>query len=82
MAQWPTPPEIEIYCVLQPRFLLLDFAGAAEAFRLANDYGGRFRLRYVGPDAAPANSLGLPIHTIDPLPATQGQAAVPSGLPA
>ncbi len=68
MAQWPTPPEIEIYCVLQPRFLLLDFAGAAEAFRLANDYGGRFRLRYVGPDAAPANSLGLPIHTIDPLP--------------
>ena len=35
MAQWPTPPEIEIYCVLQPRFLLLDFAGAAEAFRLA-----------------------------------------------
>ena len=68
MAQWPTPPEIEIYCVLQPRFLLLDFAGAAEAFRLANDYGGRFRLRYIGPDAAPANSLGLPIHTIDPLP--------------
>ena len=66
MAQWPTPPEIEIYRVFAAALLLLDFAGAAEAFRLANDYGGRFRLRYVGPDAAPANSLGLLIHTIDP----------------
>ena len=45
------------YC---SRAFAAGFAGAAEAFRLANDYGGRFRLRYVGPDAAPANSLGCP----------------------
>lgn len=68
MAEWPSPQGVDVYCVLLPRFLLLDFAGPAEAFRLANDYGGKFRLHLIGPEPTPNSSLGLPVHAVEALP--------------
>lgn len=72
MAQSPQP--IDILFVLAPHALLLDVAGPAEAFRLANQHrearglGAPFRLRFVGPAKAMVSSVGLTIGEIGPLP--------------
>lgn len=66
---------IDVLFVIVPHSLLLDIAGPAEAFRLANQHrarGGlppRFRLRFAGPEAAQTTSVGLPIGPLEPLPA-------------
>ena len=70
------PPEslINVVFVVPPQSLLLDVAGPAEAFRLANQYrvdiGGkpRFRLRFVGPQSAADSSVGLGMAGMEPLP--------------
>jgi transcriptional regulator GlxA family with amidase domain len=65
--------------VLNAHSLLLDLAGPAEAFRLANLHLGhrglppRFQLRFAGPEPAtpsPAtpSSVGLPLTGLEPLP--------------
>lgn len=71
----PAPtPYIDLLFVIAPHSLLLDIAGPAEAFRLANlhrDLRGlppRFRLRFCGPDAAPPTSVGLALAGLEPLP--------------
>lgn len=72
---------IEILFVTLPDSLLLDLAGPAEAFRLANQQlvaRGRppaFRLRFVGPQATVRSSVGLGLAGIEPLPEALG--AVP-----
>jgi transcriptional regulator GlxA family with amidase domain len=65
---------IDVVFVLLPGSLILDWAGPAEAFRLANQAllrqgrAARFRLRYAGPQAEAASSVGVAISGIEPLP--------------
>lgn len=65
---------IDILFVIVPHSLLLDIAGPAEAFRLANlhrDASGlppRFRLRFAGPVATPPTSVGVALADLMPLP--------------
>ncbi len=65
---------IDLLFVISPHSLLLDIAGPAEAFRLANlcyadrQQPPRFRLRFAGPVASPATSVGLPLAQLEPLP--------------
>jgi transcriptional regulator GlxA family with amidase domain len=67
---------IDVLIVVPPRSLLLDVAGPAEAFRLANQQlerqgeAGRFRLRFAGPRAEATTSVGLPLAQLEPLPKT------------
>ena len=71
----PAPtPLIDLLFVIAPQALLLDIAGPAEAFRLANlhrELRGlppRFRLRFAGPVASATTSVGLGLADLEPLP--------------
>lgn len=65
---------IDLLFVMAPHSLLLDIAGPAEAFRLANlhrtlrDLPPRFRLRFAGPVSALPTSVGLALAELEPLP--------------
>ena len=69
------PPLIDVLFVIVPHSLLLDIAGPAEAFRLANQHRelrgqpARFRLRYAGPSGGPTTSVGLALAGLEGLPA-------------
>ncbi len=75
--QTPTQP-IDVLFVVVPHSLLLDIAGPAEAFRLANQHRGlrglppRFRLRFAAPHDRQATSVGLSIAGLEPLPEAFG----------
>ncbi len=76
----PTPPPsaasntIEVLFVLLPDTLILDWAGPAEAFRIANQSLVRlgkpaaFKLRFVGPQSQTRSSVGAQIAEVAPLP--------------
>ncbi|HMY98556.1 MAG TPA: DJ-1/PfpI family protein [Burkholderiaceae bacterium] len=65
---------VDVCFVVLPETLLLDLAGPAEAFRLANQALARqgraplWRLRHVGPDAQVRSSVGLQLAGLEPLP--------------
>jgi transcriptional regulator GlxA family with amidase domain len=65
---------IDLLFVIAPHSMLLDIAGPAEAFRLANLHFSQrkqpphFRLRFSGPVANVATSVGLPLTELEPLP--------------
>jgi transcriptional regulator GlxA family with amidase domain len=65
---------IDVLFVIVPHSLLLDIAGPAEAFRLANQHrearglAPRFRLRFAGPVSAMPTSVGLGLVDLAPLP--------------
>jgi len=65
---------IDVLFVIVPHALLLDIAGPAEAFRLANqhralsDLPPRFRLRFAAPSVQQETSVGLSIAGMEPLP--------------
>jgi len=65
---------IDVLFAILPHSLLLDIAGAAEAFRLANQHRGnrglppRFRLRFAAPNVAQETSVGLSIAGLEALP--------------
>src|SRR4051812_49667570 len=65
---------IDVLFVIVPHSLLLDIAGPAEAFRLANQHREarglppRFRLGFAGPAATLPTSVGLALGALDPLP--------------
>ncbi len=65
---------IDVLFVIVPNSLLLDIAGPAEAFRLANLHREsrglppRFRLAFAGPAATPRTSVGLTLGDLVPLP--------------
>ena len=67
-------PLIDLLFIIAPHSLLLDIAGPAEAFRLANlhrELRGmppRFCLRFAGPANIAATSVGLTIANLEPLP--------------
>jgi transcriptional regulator GlxA family with amidase domain len=72
----PRTPVIDLLFVVSPHSLLLDVAGPAEAFRLANlrrterRQPPRFRLRFAGPVENPISSVGLPLAKLEALPRT------------
>lgn len=78
---------IDVLFVILPDSLLLDLAGPAEAFRLANQVIARqpqrftsqaeplFRLRYVGPQSNAVSSVGVMLSNIEPLPTSFDPAA-------
>lgn len=80
---------IDVVFLVLPDTLLLDLAGPAEAFRLANQALRRrgapeaFRLRYVGPAAQAPSSVGLALAQLEPLPQRLPEASwlVLLGLP-
>jgi transcriptional regulator GlxA family with amidase domain len=67
-------PLIDVLFIIAPHSLMLDIAGPAEAFRLANlhrELRGmppRFCLRYAGPVETAPTSVGLSIAGLEPLP--------------
>jgi transcriptional regulator GlxA family with amidase domain len=72
------PQLIDLLFVIAPHSLLLDIAGPAEAFRLANLHRAarglppRFRLRYAGPVPTAPTSVGLALADLEPLPSQLG----------
>jgi transcriptional regulator GlxA family with amidase domain len=66
---------VDVLFLVLPDTLLLDLAGPAEAFRLANQQLARrgqapqFRLRYIGPEPGASSSVGLTLANLEPLPA-------------
>lgn len=69
------PAAIDVLFIILPDTLLLDWAGPAEAFRIANQLailsgaGPRFNLRFVGPRSESPSSVGAVIGHLEPLPA-------------
>ena len=70
-----TDGPIDVLFLVLPETLLLDLAGPAETFRLANQQLQRrgqppaFRLRYVGASEQATTSVGLQVAGLEPLPA-------------
>ena len=68
------PPLIDLLFVIAPHSMLLDIGGPAEVFRLANVHrvlrgqAPRYRLRFAGPLAMAATSVGLSLTGLEPLP--------------
>lgn len=60
---------LSIYLVLTPNVLMLDYAGPAEALRMARDMGAPLALHTCGPQAAIHTSLGTGLSGLEPLPA-------------
>jgi len=73
---------IDLVFLVLPGTLLLDLAGPAEAFRLANQQSARrglpkpYRLRYVGPSAQASTSVDATLANIEPLPAALAQHSI------
>jgi transcriptional regulator GlxA family with amidase domain len=67
---------LDVYFVLTPRFLLLDFGGPAEAFAFAAREGAPFRARYVGARASIESAIGLRVGDLEPLPETLPDGAL------
>jgi transcriptional regulator GlxA family with amidase domain len=69
---------IDLLFVIAPHSLLLDIAGAAEAFRMANlqfalrKQPPHFHLRFAGPSARNITSVGLTLAELEPLPRALG----------
>ena len=61
---------IDVFFVILPNSLLLDLAGPAEAFRIANQESKekKFRLRFVGPEPESESSVGATLSRIEALP--------------
>lgn len=66
---------IPVYFVLTPGVLLLDFAGASEALRIAAKWGAPFDLHFVGLEPEVVSSLALPLGGLAPLPDTLPEGA-------
>jgi len=66
---------IDVLFVLLPGSLILDWAGPAEALRMANQHllaqglPARFNLRFIGPRAEVVSSVGALLAGVEPLPA-------------
>jgi transcriptional regulator GlxA family with amidase domain len=58
-----------VYFVLLPEVVLLDVAGAAEAFRIAEQQRpGSYELKYVSPSATVRSAVGLELSRLETLP--------------
>lgn len=61
---------LHIYLVLTPNVLMLDYAGPAEALRMARDMGAALTLTACGPKASIPTSLGTDLSGLQALPET------------
>jgi transcriptional regulator GlxA family with amidase domain len=60
-----------------PEVVLLDVAGAAEAFRLAAQLvPNSYELQFIGPQSSARSAVGLQLHQLQPLPATVPDGAI------
>lgn len=59
---------LSVYLVLTPNVLMLDYAGPAEALRMARDMGAPIALHACGPQTDIHTSLGTGISGLEPLP--------------
>jgi transcriptional regulator GlxA family with amidase domain len=59
---------VDIYFVVTPHFLLLDFAGPAEAFAFAIRAGAKFRAHYIAATPSVKCAVGLAVAGFQPLP--------------
>lgn len=65
---------IHVHFLLLPQTVLLDWAGPAEAMRIANQYlqahghDSRFQLHFFGPQSTSASSVGVQLAGLEPLP--------------
>ncbi|HET6197490.1 MAG TPA: helix-turn-helix domain-containing protein [Acetobacteraceae bacterium] len=72
----PRKSPVDLLFVIAPHSLLLDVAGPAEAFRMANLWLAKrkqpphFRLRFAAPTANPVTSVGLTLANLETLPKT------------
>src|SRR5512147_2828557 len=62
-----TPCDRDVYFLVLPGTMLLDFAGTSETLRVAAEYGAPFRIHHVGPSDRPRTSLGLWLGGVQPL---------------
>ena len=58
----------DVYFLVLPGTMLLDFAGTSETLRVAAEFGAPFRIHYVGPADLPRTSIGLSLGGVEPLP--------------
>jgi len=58
----------DVYFLVLPGTMLLDFAGTSETLRVAADFGAPFRIHFVGPADRPRTSIGLALAGVEPLP--------------
>jgi transcriptional regulator GlxA family with amidase domain len=71
----------DVFFLLLPDSLILDWAGPAEALRMANNamqaqgHVPPFRMHFVGPEPVAISSVGAQIGNLAPLPEHFGQAA-------
>ncbi len=81
------PSLIRVAFVLLPHSLALDWAGPAEALRIANQVlhsqgqPPRFALEFVGPDPQAMSSIGLQLTGLAPLPTPPNQPGAPDARP-
>ncbi|HSE12769.1 MAG TPA: helix-turn-helix domain-containing protein [Rudaea sp.] len=61
---------MDVWFALPPDLVLLDFAGPADAFRIAAARGAPFRVRVAAAEPAATTSLGITLGNVEPLPAT------------
>jgi transcriptional regulator GlxA family with amidase domain len=67
----------EVLLAVLPEVVLLDVAGAAEPFRMANTQApGSYRLRFVGPEPTVRAAVGLQLSKLEPLPARVPEGAI------
>lgn len=59
---------LTVWFILTPNVLLLDYAGPAEALRMAADMGGDISLRYCAPVRRLSSSLGIELDGLTALP--------------
>lgn len=58
-----------VFFVILPDVVLLDVAGAAEAFRIAEQQrAGSYELKFVSPSRSARSGVGLALHKLEPLP--------------
>ncbi len=69
-------PTTDVYFLVLPGTMLMDLAGVAEPFRLAERFGGRFRLHFVGPAPLAKTYAGLTLQGIGELPPSLPDGAV------
>ena len=61
-------PALSVWLVVTPNVLLLDYAGPAEALRMASDMGGGIDLHTCAASAAIPTTLGVGLAGLEPLP--------------
>jgi transcriptional regulator GlxA family with amidase domain len=67
----------EVYFVVLPQLVLLDLAGPAEAFRIANRKApNSYRLHFVAPAKSVTSAVGLQVCNLEPLPARLPQDSI------